>query len=414
MTKSLHSIGLVLMLGVCLIGISACNKGKQKPGGKVELKLWTFLEDDLAKDLIEKFEKVNPDITVTHRQLDWATGLDQLTTAIAAGNGPDVGELGSTFVASFASQGQLTDLTKVFSESRDQHAMVEVGQVEGKQVALPWLMGSRVLFYNKAMFKQARLDPSSPPKTWEQWLRAAEAIDRLSPDTGGFGGNRGEDQILFKRFVPLLWSAGGDVLSPDGKKATINEYPAKMALEFLVKLSKTGPLQGQKETDLAFAHGKIGMMISGAWNFGKIKKENPKLDFGVALVPAMEEGRPGFSFAGAEVLVTYKKSKHPTESLKLLGFLMEPDQMKEICKKMPYFMPANLAASEDEGWMDDPRQKVFAEQLKASKHTPQVPQWLKLEEVINLQVEKALQGASKEEVLQQAQEEMQKILDGDT
>jgi sn-glycerol 3-phosphate transport system substrate-binding protein len=39
---------------------------------------------------------------------------------------------------------------------------------EGKMYSLPWNASTGILFFNKAYFKEAGLDPEKPPKTWEE------------------------------------------------------------------------------------------------------------------------------------------------------------------------------------------------------------------------------------------------------
>jgi sn-glycerol 3-phosphate transport system substrate-binding protein len=57
-----------------------------------------------------------------------------------------------------------------------------VVDAKGRVVALPLLYSTPVLFYNKAAFRKAKLDPDQPPKTW---FEMQGMLDKLQ-ETGGY------------------------------------------------------------------------------------------------------------------------------------------------------------------------------------------------------------------------------------
>src|SRR5258708_37686228 len=69
------------------------------------------------------------------------------------------------------------------------------------------------------MFTAAGLDPDSPPKTWDDFRRYAKAL--TSSSVFGFAetstGNQGG-----WHFTNWMYTAGGDMQSADGTKATFN------------------------------------------------------------------------------------------------------------------------------------------------------------------------------------------------
>ena len=55
---------------------------------------------------------------------------------------------------------------------------VRVADAKGNLIALPVAMSTPVLFYNKAAFRKAGLDPNTPPKTWwEMQTVAGKLLD---------------------------------------------------------------------------------------------------------------------------------------------------------------------------------------------------------------------------------------------
>ncbi|MGP1609485.1 MAG: extracellular solute-binding protein, partial [Burkholderiales bacterium] len=63
------------------------------------------------------------------------------------------------------------DASKLSAELR-----VGVSDAKGRLFALPVALSTPVLYYNKALFRKAGLDPESPPKTWWQVQQAADKL----------------------------------------------------------------------------------------------------------------------------------------------------------------------------------------------------------------------------------------------
>ena len=63
-----------------------------------EIAFWQFWPEEVVAPLLRQFEHEHPGLRVRMRQLAWENGLDSITTAVAAGDPPDLCELGSTWV----------------------------------------------------------------------------------------------------------------------------------------------------------------------------------------------------------------------------------------------------------------------------------------------------------------------------
>lgn len=62
-----------------------------------DLTVWAMgNEGDLLGDFVKDFEKENPEVHVKVTAIPWSSAHDKLQTAIAAGNGPDVAQMGTT------------------------------------------------------------------------------------------------------------------------------------------------------------------------------------------------------------------------------------------------------------------------------------------------------------------------------
>jgi multiple sugar transport system substrate-binding protein len=371
---------------------------------------WQFQPQDLMEELVAEFEAANPDIDVELQTLTWDSGYEKIVMAFASGSAPDLLELGSTWVAKFHSESSLEDLTAETGDLAGDLLMWETCTFGGKRFGVPWLVGTRVLFYNRTLFEEAGLDPDSPPETWGQMLEAARIIDQMGDDVYGFGLNTGERYIMYKKFMPFAWGNGGRILSEDMTRAEINSLANIDALRFYLSLRVRSLLERQDMIDEMFKQGKVGMIISGGWNLKRIPEDAPDLDFDVALVPRHDHRDLHASFAGAEVLVVPEGSKKGA-AVKLARFLADPDQALRISSRAKGVQPASRRAAEDPYYEDHPMEKLLLEQLKTAKSPPATPYWVEIEDVLNLRLEQALLGKlSAERALSEMEREINAIL----
>ena len=99
-------VGALVLSGV----LAGCSSGSED--GKTTITVWGMGEE--AKSLpkiAEEFEKENPKIDVKVQALPWDQAHDKLLTAVASKKGPDVVQMGTTWIPEFASAGALKDLT---------------------------------------------------------------------------------------------------------------------------------------------------------------------------------------------------------------------------------------------------------------------------------------------------------------
>lgn len=86
---------------------------------------------------------------------------------------------------------------------------------DGEQFALPFCLSSPILYYNKDRFKEVGLDPDRPPKTYEEFLVAAEKLTdkssvRANMAQVGLSGHGWLKQALPPKMDCLLIRGMGD------------------------------------------------------------------------------------------------------------------------------------------------------------------------------------------------------------
>ena len=409
--------GLVRLAAlVVIVCFAACGGGGggASKGGAVTIEFWQFWDSAVIRPLLDKFEAENPGIKVNMQQLTWQNGKEKILAAVVAGTTPDLCELGSTWFAEFAGSGSLVDLSAQVDSLKPSLRLWEAATYQGRIHGVPWVMGTRALFYNKKLFREAGLDDQTAPDTWPRLLEASKKINNPGKGIYGFGRNTGERYILFKKFMPFAWSMEGDVLAADGRTSVFNSPANVEALKFYLSLGDHGLTEKQDLLDQAFKQGKVGALISGAWLFKTIPTDAPDLEYGVGLIPRPDDHWGSQkSFGGGELLVVFQKSKHPAEALKLAGFLARGDNALELSKAAKSVQPAAVGLENDPWFRDNPGQLVFLNQLSLAVFPPNIPQWTAIEAAIEKWVEKAMYGeVTAEKAIEEADREITSILSG--
>jgi multiple sugar transport system substrate-binding protein len=158
---------------------------------------------------------------------------------------------------------------------------------QGRQLGLTMSTGTLALVYNKDHFEQAGLDSTKPPTNRDQFIKAAQALTR----DGRYGFAR--DSAGWMPWLTFNWQAGGDLLSPDGKRGLFDTPAATAAAQLeqdLIHSHKAAlPTQvASPDMPKLLYSGKVSMLFLGPWNLNALIRSNTenKTNFGWAKMPA--------------------------------------------------------------------------------------------------------------------------------
>ena len=389
-------------------GLADCGRPRAQ-----EIVFWQFWPLADLQPLIAAFEEAHPGLEVRVERLTWQEGQERIGAAIESGEVPDLCEIGSTWMPQYLASGRLADWSAGTADLREHLRGWPLVTLGDAVYGLPWLLGTRALFYNRTLLARAGLDSSRAPETWEELRSAAAAIDRLGHGVRGFGLQAGERHVLFKKFMPFAWGNGGQILSDDLDTAVFDSPENRQALEYYLSLRDVGLVAVQDSLDRAFKAGRIGLMVSGAWLLQSLPRDVPGLRFGVALVPrpAVDRGTHA-SFAGGELLVSFQASQHKQAALQLARFLVEPARTTALALRVRSVQPAVAGAETTAAYRDRPLEQVLLRQFETAYFTPNHPRWGEMEEAIEDAVGRALRDASgaRAEVAARAVSEAQRRL----
>ncbi|MGW4441798.1 ABC transporter substrate-binding protein [Streptomyces sp. NPDC004682] len=292
-------------IGVCsslALTAAACGSGDDdsSAGGKTRITVnceppksaktdRAFFEQDIAS-----FEKQNPDIDVVAHDAFPCQDPKTFDAKLAGGQMEDVFYTYFTDARHVVDIHQAADLTPYLKDLKSydsiQQQLRDIYTVDGKVYGIPRTGYSMGLLYNRALFKEAGLDPDKPPATWDEVRAAAKKIAALGNGTVGYADYSAQNQGGW-HFTAELYSQGGDVVSADGKKATVDTPQGRAVLQNLHDMRWSDDSMGSKQlliindVQQLMGSGKLGMYLSAPDNIPILVKEKGGSYKDLALAP---------------------------------------------------------------------------------------------------------------------------------
>lgn len=196
--RGLAAIALAATAGLAL---SACSSGASSSDAElsddpvtISMTFWgADTRAQLTEQMIDAFEKEYPNITVDMQYKDWTGYWDQLATATAAGDAPDVITMDELYLSSYAERGALLDLSTVSdyiqTDDIDPTALA-TGEVDGALYALINSVGAYSIVVNTDLLAQYGFDlPDDSTWTWDDLAELSAEITQASGgEVAGFQG----------------------------------------------------------------------------------------------------------------------------------------------------------------------------------------------------------------------------------
>lgn len=203
---------------------------------------------------------------------------------------------------------------------------------------------NRVLLYNKDILVRNgytnELGEARPPKTWEELeemaLAMTERDDKGRIKTIGFIPNYGNSWLYM-----YGWQAGGEFVSKDGRRITLNDPPIVEALTFMTdiykKLGSAKDVYAFQSTfqggDLdPFVLGKVAMKIDGVWVMSSLAFYGRDLNIGAAAAPMpareLEKGRKPLSWLAGWAYAIPSTAREKQGAWELIRFLTSQRAME--------------------------------------------------------------------------------------
>ena len=268
--------------------------------------------------VVKLYNQSHPNVHV--KLLELPTSADQQRTQLVQreqAKSPECDVLGMDVIwtAEFAAQGWLRNVTPAIQARQSEFipSTLATTKVGGKFWAVPFNTNAGLLFYNKSKVHTA-------PTTWQQAYQIAKS-------DGGIGYQGQAYEGLTVDFLEMLYSAGGSVLAPDGKSATIDSPQAQQVLSFMQQGLKNGAAPQanltymEEESRNAFQTGKVALLRNWPYVYALAKQAH--VNFGVEPLPTWSGGKAASVLGGYNLgISTY--SKNPGAALSFINYATAP------------------------------------------------------------------------------------------
>ncbi|MDK2907269.1 MAG: multiple sugar transport system substrate-binding protein [Petrotoga sp.] len=324
--------------------------------GKTELVFWHYWDGENGKKLetlVETFNSEHPEIEVQPVFIPGSDLLIKIQTSILSGQTPDFAISDIIGVPLILDTGKVVDLMPfVEKDNYDLNDFYESTLVYGRRgeslYSIPVSSSNLGLFWNKNLFKEAGLDPETPPKTWEELIEFSEMIKEK---TGKFGYelflDGGEGTTW--QWQIFLWQAGGEFLDPisNYRKSAFNSESGVKALQFWVDLTnkyKTSPIAPWG----LFGRGEAAMVMDGSW-MTQFFPMQVDFELGSAIFPYPEDGKPASNMGGEQIFI-FEGSKAKVEASWEFIKWFTSTEIQIDWDKATGFIPVKKSVAESENY----------------------------------------------------------------
>ncbi|MDX3661717.1 extracellular solute-binding protein [Streptomyces sp. ID05-26A] len=254
--------------------------------------------------------------------------FNKLNTEFAGGNPPDLFQMDTALVSTYAAKDVLTDLSSFIPGTIHLDtlypAVLSAGAVSGKTYGVPSGSGFAPILYDKTVFEQTKIPAPADDWTWDDFGRIAGELSKAMGQ-GKYGAlDASKDDS--GAFQPWLRQRGKDLYNAEGKLAFTKDDLTEW-FTFWEGLRKSGaicPPEMLSSTDSATGNhplisGQIAMTTG--WGLAQMQPlTQHTLD--VVVVPRGGNGKTGQALSGGVLLSIPVKSKNAEGAAKLIDFFV--------------------------------------------------------------------------------------------
>jgi ABC-type glycerol-3-phosphate transport system substrate-binding protein len=340
---------MAVVLAVLMVAATTACGSSTGSGGQTTLKIWDYSAEQVEfhKKVTEQFTREHPGIKVEWRSITQAEYKKTLLLSFQSRQAPDIfywsdngplamaGLLDQQWIKPLAPDGKLpADFTARWPEGSFAEG---INVSEGKTYGFPFsesvFWGPGYMYMNNKVFKDAGLDPASPPRTWTELKQACAKVKSATKAECIANPVKARDfQRLFYALTAGTFTMTDTFFDLRNGKFALNEPQALKAFEFIQELSRDGYLApGTNDKDFSrqqFAAGQAAIYLDGTWMPSVWASQGFKGDqYTVAGHPNPDSGSAGAlprQHDGNKYWVSSQSQQHDA-AWKLFEWMTKPD-----------------------------------------------------------------------------------------
>ena len=324
---------LILILSGCAGESNSSSDSGSESGDKTKISFMHWRGEDKAvfDEIIAEFQKENPDISV---EMNIYPSDQYLGTAQRMLQEGSTGDVFASFPGaqfqSLQEAGIFEDLSSEKFVSNFDENLISVGQVDGKQYALPYQLVFNMPIYNKGMFEELGLEV---PKSWSEFQALCDTLLENGITPIAFpGADIGPNQFMNsmvmnnapdeKIFAKLL----------SGEEKLTNEWWVKTLEDFQL-LEQKGYIQknalgtNQDAAMAMVANEEAAMLATGSYHMASLLGLNPELQLDLLAPITVEESEAVYEGINTAtfMLAVNSNSEKKEQAKKFIEYLSQPE-----------------------------------------------------------------------------------------
>jgi multiple sugar transport system substrate-binding protein len=263
------------------------------------------------------------------RIFPWETGWTEVVKFALYGHGPDVSEVGSTWVGTLAATNAvrpftIREIASVGGRYAFLHPSWQSGYLTGESEmrAMPWLSNVRFVFYRSDLLQRAGLDEQAAFRTPQNFIQTLERLQAAGVSVPLVMPTRHTVNSLHTAAM-WVWGEGGNFVDADSQHTIFNSAEARAGLHAYFDLhhflAPAAQSLDTEQSDQLFLEGRAAVTISDPGLLYALTQ-------GSAAARLVAENvrsalPPGVPFVGGSNLVVWRHSQHQKIAVELIRFL---------------------------------------------------------------------------------------------
>lgn len=390
--------------------------GVDRSGDTFSLASWS-LNEEASKEIIEAMIADYSEaagVTVNPISFPYNEYLNQLTLQVRGGQFTGLAQLDIAWLGAMAALGQLRDLTDATEGAGYTESALASGQVDGRQLGLPWTTGAIGLVGNSEILEAAGV--TSAPTTIDEFDQALQAVKAANPDIVPYAASTKVEQL--KDVLVWMQTFGSPLLA--GDTTTIGDDASIEAVTWYQSLYDRGliaPAVDRFDARALFSQAGTALYDDAIVGKGAVTSESPDPDLAAKMVPwsrpVLTAGDDPRALLWGHLLVVVDGEGSDAAAEMARTFTADP------AVTVPYFEalglpPTTTEALEHPAVTGDEYTTAFTERITATA-TPnpfwKYPEYAQMEAAVAEQVQAVLVGqASPADAMRAAGEEIQGLI----
>lgn len=425
-----HSVWAVF--GACLLAGAGCGRGpvdEYTRDGRLIVdywEKWTGFEAAAMQAVVDDYNASQARVFV--RKLTVSEIDRKLMLACAGGNPPDVAGIWSANIASFSEKNALLPLNAMLATAgigRTNYIPVywDLCSHRGFVWALPTTPSTLALHWNKALFREAGLEPERAPRSLAELdamgerMTVVEVMRNGRPARVRFTDLTPSERIAkdfrirqvgFLPQEPGWWLAlwpfwfGGELWDGD-RRITADRPENVRCFEWFRAYAEKYGVDNLRAFGASFGNfsspqnpflaGKVGMELQGVWMYNFIHMYAPDLAWSAAPFPSVDPVRlPNVTLAESDVLVIPRGARHVAEAFAFMRYVNSQGPMEKLNRLQLKFSPLAVISPDFAATHPNPHIQLFID-LAHSPNVHTVPAtaiWMAYSEEMSVAVQRVL------------------------